>query len=184
MKNTVIILFTIFLFLFSLQAFSQKGENDTREVKEIKIILKSIANKKMNLPIFIEPDGLILPAYFNSYKNFIERLKIDHEYSYFLDFQILNKSDQKQLNYSLINDTVKLYLQKEWFLNDKIKILTELETNDKNNDYRKFIKPIFYKNFTRCYFACFNNATIDVFFFKKVNNHWINDNKMYRTVEY
>ena len=141
MKNTVIILFIIFL--FSLKAFSQKRENDTREVKEIKLILKSIATKEINLPIFIEPDGLILPAYFNSYKNFIERLKIDNEYSYFLDFQILNKSDQKQLNYALINDTVKLYLQKEWFLNDKIKILSDLETNDKTNDYRKFIKPIF-----------------------------------------
>lgn len=184
MKTTLKILFTTLLILFSLQSFSQKAVKDSKEVKEIKLILKSIATKEINLPIFIEPDGLVLPAYFNSYKNFIERLKIDHEYSYFLDFQILNKSDQKQLNHSLINDTVKLYLQKEWFLNDKIKILTELETNDKNNDYRKFIKPIFYKNFTRCYFACFNNATIDVFFFKKVNNHWINDNKMYRTVEY
>ena len=182
MKNTVIILFIIFL--FSLKAFSQKRENDTREVKEIKLILKSITTKEMNLPIYIEPDGLILPAYFTSYKKFIERLKTDDLDSSFLDFQILNKSDQKQLNYALINDTVKLYLQKEWFLNDKIKILSDLETNDKTNDYRKFIKPIFYRNYTRCYFACFNNATIDVFFFKKVNNHWINDNKMYRTVEY
>lgn len=184
MKDIYKIVILISLALYSFQPFSQKGENDTRDVKEIKLILKSIATKEINLPIFIEPDGLVLPAYFNSYKNFIERLKTDHLDSSFLDFQILNISDQKQLNYSLINDTVKLYLQKEWFLNDKIKILTELETNDKNNDYRKFIKPIFYKNFTRCYFACYNNATIDVFFFKKVNNQWINDNKMYRTVEY
>lgn len=180
MKKT----FTIFLILFSFHAFSQKVVKVTREVQEIKLILKSITTKKMNLPIFIEPDGLVLPAYFNSYKNFIERLNRDHEYSYFLDFQTLNISDQKQLNYSLINDTVKLYLQKEWFLNEKIKILSDLETNDQNNDYRKFIKPIFYRNFTRCYFACYNNATIDVFFFKKINNHWINDNKMHRTVEY
>lgn len=69
MKNIVIILCTIFLFLFSLQVFSQKGEKDTREVKEIKLILKSIATKDINAPIFIEPDGLILPAYFTSYKN-------------------------------------------------------------------------------------------------------------------
>jgi hypothetical protein len=138
----------------------------------------------MNLPIYIEPNGLILPGYFTSYKEFIERLKKDNDDNYFLNFQSLSTIDQKQLNNSLINDTVKFYIQKEWFINNNINILSESETNDQNNKFRKFIKPIFYRNFTRCYFACFYGVAIDVFFLKKVNNNWINDKKMHKTVEY
>lgn len=184
MKNSVNILFVVTLILISIHTFSQKVEKDSRGVQEIKLILKAIANKNIYLPIYIEPDGLILPAYFTSYKEFIERLKMDHLDSSFLDFKSLNILDQKQLNNSLINDTVKFYIQKEWFVNEKINILSNSETIDPNNDYRKFIKPIFYRNFTKCYFACYNRSTIDVFFFKKVDNHWVNDRSMYKRVEY
>jgi hypothetical protein len=180
----IITVLFISLILNNLQTFSQKVEKDKREIQEIKLIFKAISSKKMNLPIYIEPNGLILPGYFTSYKEFIERLKKDSDDDYFLNFQSLSTIDQKQLNNSLTNDTVKFYIQKEWFINNNINILSESETNDQNNKFRKFIKPIFYRNFTRCYFACFYGVAIDVFFLKKVNNNWINDKKMHKTVEY
>ena len=173
------------------KSFSQKSKTESKEIQEIKLLFKDATIKKMKLQVYPElNDTIILPAYFTNYrkyydeKNKFERISLP-DFVLTNGFNVkLNKSDCDKLNSSMLNDTNHLNIQRSWFTNYKIKILSDLETNDKTNDYRKFIKPIFYRNYTRCYFACFNNATIDVFFFKKVNNHWINDNKMYRTVEY
>ena len=176
MKYFITILFTIGFTMISLFSFTQNLNKDQREIKEIKIIFKDISLNKLKLPIYSPLNNdtkLTLPAYFNSYKEFLQILKYRNLDSILLEFKLLSINDRIQLNNQILKDTNRFYIQKKWFANDRILILSDSMTNNKNDDYRKFIKPAFFKDYTRCFFACYYGNVINSFFLKKIRKHWV-----------
>jgi hypothetical protein len=152
MKDIYKIVTLISLTLYSFQSFSQKQKNDPREVEEIKLIMNDIFNNKIYTPTFYYKGVTYkLPSYFTSYKDFIINLK---QRSLWNDFVVskylnLNKKDCYILNYVFLNDTSKLYIQKDWFSGVNVKILSDSVTKFQNNSYTNYIKPIFFRNNTR-----------------------------------
>jgi hypothetical protein len=168
MKNTVIILFIIFL--FSLQAFSQKGGKDTREVNEIKILFRDATNKKFKLPFILGPnDSLTLPLYFTDYIKYYDiKRKFDKINLPYFDqsnnFNLnLNKNDYEILNNSMLNDTCKLFIQKSWFEGYNIKILSDSITKSEKY-FGNLMKPIFFRNYTRCFITILQSSGMESFF--------------------
>ena len=171
------ILFFIF-FSFSFNSFSQILKNDIKEIKEIKLILKEFNENRLKLPFYLSKDGyLIISPYFTSFRDFYLELKNGGNWSQFSPTKIydLNLSDCYKLNDYVLNDTVRLYIEKDWFKVDNIKILSDSDYQNQKGVYGKFVKPVFFRNYTRCLIAVIYPDSMDSFFLKKVNNHWIFD---------
>jgi hypothetical protein len=114
--------------MISLFSFTQNQNKNQREIKEIKIMFKDISLSKLKLPIYFPLDNdakLTLPAYFNSYKDFLQILKYRNLDSILLEFKLLNINDRIQLNNQILKDTNRFYIQKKWFVNDRILILSD-----------------------------------------------------------
>ena len=79
----------------------------------------------------------------------------------------LSKNDCDFLNRAIINDTNRLYIQKSWFVNNKV-----VFHPNSNEPYK--MKPIFFENYTRCFIAIYSMG-LNSYFIKKVNNHWVYD---------
>ena len=132
------------------KSFSQNLIIETKEIQEIKLIYKDIIYKKLRLPFYLAlDDGLTLPAYFTNYrkyydeKNKFERISLpDFVLTNGLNVK-LNKSDCDKLNSSMLNDTNHLNIQRSWFTNYKIKILSDSLTKMKYN-FEEHRKPIFF----------------------------------------
>ena len=181
MKCTFKILFTFSLMIICYKSFSQNLITETREIQEIKLIYKDIISKKLNLPFYLGiGDTLTLPAYFTNYRKYYDK-KIKFKRIHLPDFVQsngfnvkLSKSDCDKLNSSMLNDTIHLKIQKKWFTNDKIKILSDSIT--KTEMYvSEHLKPIFFRNYTRCFLTILDSQSMNTFFLKKTNNHWIFD---------
>jgi hypothetical protein len=178
----------IFLFfcliVISYHSISQEQKNNTRELKEIKLIMNDIFNNKIYTGDFYFKEGTyILPSYFNSYFDYYKMLK---NYKISTDFVAskrfnLNKKDCDQLNYSILNDTAKVYIQKDWFTGVNVKIISDSVTKFKKDTYTNYIKPIFFRNNTRCFIAIYHNSYLNSFFLKKKFNNWELD-KLYITL--
>jgi len=171
------------------KSFSQKLVNESREIDEIKLIYKDIINKKLRLPFYLPlDDGLTLPAYFTNYRKYYDE-KNKFERISLPDFDLtnglyakLNKSDCDKLNSSMLNDTNHLNIQRSWFTNYKIKILSDSITKMIDLEY---MKPIFFRNYTRCFIAILPGDSMESFFIKKKNNHWVLDKTWVRwTTDY
>ncbi|MEY3079954.1 MAG: hypothetical protein RL086_1125 [Bacteroidota bacterium] len=171
------------------KSFSQKSKTESREIQEIKLIYKDIINKKLRLPFYLPlDDGLTLPAYFTNYRKYYDE-KNKFERIDLPDFDLtnglyakLNKSDCDKLNSSMLNDTIHLKIQKKWFTNDKIKILSDSIT--KTEMYvSEHLKPIFFRNYTRCFIAILPGESMESFFIKKKNNHWVLDKTWVRWIK-
>jgi len=185
MKYILKIVFAYSLIIISYNSFSQKIEKDTKEtnnIKEIKSIFNDFINKKSNLPFFVNKDGnLILPPYFTNYKGFLDSIKYIGKIDSFSMVKSksynlkLNKTDINKLNNTISNDTNRLYIQERWFTTNKIKILPHSIVNKKDKSFTKYMKPIFFRNNTRCFFAIYYSSGMESFFLKKSNNHWIFD---------
>jgi hypothetical protein len=177
MKILIKLIFTFFLVSTLNKSFSQNTYKISREKKEIKYLFEDYVNNTSIFPIISEKGGgLKLPAFFTCYQDFNKMLKnTEKSWNGFMpsSFLFLNKNDCSILNKILFNDTTKLYIQKDWFSNDKIEVFSDAVSNFQNPSYRGFIKPIFFKNFTMCYIACFNETITTGFFLKKKNDHWI-----------
>jgi hypothetical protein len=107
----------IFLILYSFQFFSQE-KNDSNELEEIKLIMNNIFNNKIKTPTFYFKEVTYeLPLYFTSYDDYYKML-INYKISAgFVKSKLfnLNKKDCDKLNISILNDTAKFYIQKDWF---------------------------------------------------------------------
>jgi hypothetical protein len=133
------------------KSFSQKFENEPREVQEIKLIYKDIINKKLRLPFYLPLDeGLTLSAYFTNYrkyydvKNKLKRIDLpEFDQSNGL-YAKLNNSDSDKLNSLILNDTIHLKIQKSWVTNYKIQILSDSLTKIKYY-FEELRKPIFFR---------------------------------------
>ena len=102
--------------LLSIQSISQEQKNNPREVEEIKLIMNDIFNNIIYTgDFYFKESTYILPSYFNSYIDYYKMLK---NYKISTDFVAskrfnLNKKDCDQLNYSILNDTAKVYIKKD-----------------------------------------------------------------------
>ena len=169
------------------KSFSQNLITESREIQEIKLIYKDIINKKLRLPFYLPlDDGLTLPAYFTNYrkyydeKNKFERISLP-VFVLTNGFNVkLNKSDCDKLNSSMLNDTNHLNIQRSWFTNYKINILSDSITKMIDLEY---MKPIFFRNYTRCFVAILYDDSMDSFFLKKENNHWVLDKTWVRWIK-
>lgn len=175
---------TICLIFISSKNFSQKNNKHFKEIEEIQLIMNDVFNNKFFTPTFYFKDATYeLPSYFNSYIDYYEMLK---NYKLSTDFEVsqrlnLNKKDCDQLNYSILNDTVKVYIKKDWFTGVNVKIISDSVTKFKKDTYTNYIKPIFFRNNTRCFIAIYNNSDLNSFFLKKKFNNWELD-KLYVTL--
>jgi len=185
-------LYFIFIFSFMINSnkvLSQCREKDSRDVQEIKIIFRDATKKKFKLPFILGTnDSLTLPSYFTNYIKYYDiKRKFDKiNLPYFNqtnNFNLnLNKVDCEILNSSMLNDTCKLYIQKSWFNGYNVKVLSDSITKSEKY-FGNLMKPIFFRNYTRCFIAILNNSGMESFFLKKNNNHWIFD-KSYIMVDY
>jgi hypothetical protein len=82
----------------------------------------------------------------------------------------------------MLNDTCKLSIQKSWFNGYNVNVLSDSITKSEKY-FGKLMKPIFFRNYTRCFISILNNSGIESFFLKKNNNHWIFD-KSYIMIDY
>lgn len=142
-----------------------------QELREIKLIMNNIFNNEIRTSTFYFKGATYeLPHYFTSYKNYSETIK---KHGMGSDFVVskrfrLNKMDCKILNYSILNDTTKVYNKKEWFTEFNVKILTDSVTKFKTESYTKYIKPIFFRNNKRCFIAIYHSNYINPFFKEKI----------------
>jgi len=171
MKNILkIILITSFTIL-SYSSFSQKNYKESREIQEIKQIIKDNNNNKDNNLLFEGNDNevIYLPFYFNSNNEFYRILKNQNHEQVFIQSKKFNlsKNDCDFLNRAIINDTNRLYIQKSWFEDKKV-----IFTTDSSLPW--YMKPIFFKNYSRCFIAQYGGGGFS-HFLKKINNHWVYD---------
>lgn len=173
----------------SNKVLSQYREKDLRDVQEIKTIFRDATNKKFKLPFILgSNDSLTLPSYFTNYINYYDiKRKFDKInlplFEQTNKFKInLTKSDCHVLNSLMLNDTCKLYIQKSWFNGYNVKVLSDSITKSEKY-FGNLMKPIFFRNYTRCFIAILNNSGMESFFLKKNNNHWVFD-KSYIMVDY
>jgi len=185
-------LYFIIIFSFMINSnkvLSQCREKHSRDVQEIKIIFRDATNKKFKLPFILGTnDSLTLPSYFTNYVKYYDiKRKFDKIHLPYFNqtnnFNLnLNKVDCEILNSSMLNDTCKLYIQKSWFNGYNVKVLSDSITKSEKY-FGNLMKPIFFRNYTRCFIAILNNSGMESFFLKKNNNHWIFD-KSYIMVDY
>ena len=173
----------------SNKVLSQYREKDLRDVQEIKIIFRDATNKKFKLPFILgSNDSLTLPSYFTNYIKYYDiKRKFDKIYLPLFEptnkFKInLTKSDCHVLNSLMLYDTCKLYIQKSWFNGYNVKVLSDSITKSEKY-FGNLMKPIFFRNYTRCFIAILNNSGMESFFLKKNNNHWVFD-KSYILIDY
>jgi hypothetical protein len=170
MKNIFkIILITSFT-IISYSSFSQKNYNELREIQEIKQIIKDDISKELPLLFFKSYDGITrLPFYFITNKRFYSIFKNGIQWKGFIQSKKFNlsKNDCDELNRAIINDTNRLYIQKKWFVNNKV-----VFHPNSHEPYK--MKPIFFENYTRCFIAIYSMG-LNSYFIKKVNNHWVYD---------
>jgi hypothetical protein len=189
MKHVFKILLTLTLILIFHISYSQDFNNEKKYVQEIKIIFRDATNKKFKLPFILGTnDSLTLPSYFTNYIKYYDiKRKFDKIHLPYFNqtnnFNInLNKVDCEILNSSMLNDTCKLYIQKSWFNGYNVNVLSDSITKSEIY-FGKLMKPIFFRNYTRCFIAILNHSGIESFFLKKNNNHWIFD-KSYIMIDY
>lgn len=172
----------IFININSVNLYCQYNE---KEIIEIKNIFNDFTNGSLVLPIYLERDTILtLPKKFSTYNEYMNLLKSVNEWSEFSPNKYLNinKSDCKNLNDVFLNNHKSLSIDMNILKSNKVKVLTDTLTFYNNDSYRKFIKPIFFRNYKRCFFACFIANVRNSFFLIKVDNHWIFD-KIYSVVE-
>lgn len=177
MYNKLKIFLFFFLLMINYHSFSQE-KNDSNELEEIKLIMNNIFNNKIKTPTFYFKEVTYeLPSYFTSYDDYYKMLK---NYKITTDFIAskrfnLNKKDCDQLNYSILNDTAKVYIKKDWFTGVNVNILSDSITKFNSKSYTRYIKPIFFRNNTRCFIAIYDSDNIESFFLKKKINNWVLD---------
>jgi len=171
MKNILIIILITSFTILSYSSFSQKNYKESREIQEIKQIIKDNNNNKDNKLLFEGNDNevIYLPFYFNSNNEFYRIFKNQNHEQVFIQSKKFNlsKNDCDFLNRAIINDTNRLYIQKSWFVNNKV-----VFHPNSHEPYK--MKPIFFENYTRCFIAIYSMG-LNSYFIKKVNNHWVYD---------
>lgn len=184
--KTLLILYLLFNFINS---FSQNNNEDKRFIQEIKNLFRDATNQKFKLPFILgTKDSLTLPSYFTNYVKYYDiKRKFDKiNLPYFNqsnNFNLnLNKEDCEILNSSMLNDTCQLYIQKSWFDGYNVKILSDSITKSEKY-FGNLMKPIFFRNYTRCFITILNSSGMESYFLKKSNNHWLFD-KSYIMVDY
>jgi len=177
-----IFLILLLLIISNKNSIAQKSSDKLREIKEFKNILKDFTNVKPGLLFFNESDGLLrLPSHFMNYNGYYDNINFDGKIdsftiskSYAFNLE-LTKSDCNELNNAILNDTNRLYFQKSWFKNKKIELLTDSEMKDKNNRKIDYMKPIFFRNYSRCFIAIYSSGFMESYFLRKRNRKWIFD---------
>jgi hypothetical protein len=181
MKYSVKILLTLILTLIFHYSYSQNKVDQKLYIKELKSIFKDSKNNNLEL-MFLNIDGTYsLPAYFTNYKEYIQKINFFGQNKFWYTFEetkvyevLLQKSDVDELNIGILNDTNRLYINKNWFSKYKINILSDSIT--KKRIYSgDFMTPIFFNNYTRCFIAILDSKSMDSFFLKKIKGKWVFD---------
>ena len=180
MKYSFKIFFTFSLMFIYYKSFSQKSETESKEIQEIKLILKYLTNENTSTSFNLTlDDTLTLPPYFTSYRKYYdEKTKfksIDLPDFVRSKYFNLNKFDCEKLNSAMLKDTSRLFFHKSWFTKNKIMILSDSIINNDKNSYTEYIKPIIFRNYTRCFIAHYDIGGMESFFLMKKNKHWVYD---------
>lgn len=188
MKYILKIFLNLILTLIFNISFSQ-NKYDTKYLKEIKLIFKNSANQKFDRVFLNFDDTYNLPEYLSCYKEYIDnqkKTKSKESWFYFdtsyADILKLNKSDIDEIKLFILNDTNRFQIQKKWFVKNKIKIIPDSLSKIKKYT-TEFMKPIFFRNYTRCFIAISGKNYLDSFFLKKINGKWVFD-KSYIMIDY
>jgi hypothetical protein len=188
MKYIFKIIFTFCLLSICHKSFSQNSKNVSREIQEIKLIFKYLTNENTSTSFNLTlDDTLTLPPYFTSYRKYYdEKTKfksIDLPDFVRSKYFNLNKFDCEKLNSAMLKDTSRLFFHKSWFTKNKIMILSDSIINNDKNSYTEYIKPIIFRNYTRCFITILHGGDLESFFLKKRNNQWTFDKFYIRTAE-
>lgn len=183
--KTLLILYLLFNFINS---FSQNN-NEKKYIKEMKLFFQNAAEDNSWQAFLNYDDTFNLPEYFSSYKEYIDnqrKIKRNDNWYYFDPSEAyncnLNISDFDELNINILNDTSRFQIQNKWFDNDKINIIPD--SVSKIEKYStKYMNPIFFRNYTRCFIAISGGNYMYSYLFKKMKGKWLFD-KPYILIEY
>lgn len=175
--------------MVSCNTFAQKTKKEQREIQEITLIYEDYVDIKLKIP-YSDKNGwfLTLPAYFKNYKGFNDKKKYDkidlfNYVNFKKSFLHLTKSDCKELNNAILNDTNRLYIQRNWFGNKNVVVLSDSITKLEEKQAIHLMKPIFFRNYTRCFMAKYYPNGMESYFLKKENNKWVFDT-LVKVVDY
>lgn len=177
-KKTMILLLSLIHFC----SFSQTKYKEQKALKEIKLIFKDEKNQLKSWPLYLdENETLNLPPYFTNYKEYIDKRNYLNNQETWLNFDPssahnygLNNSDFEEINKLIVSDTNRMFIEKTWFGKTKINILSDSVLKSRSYNTR-YMKPIFFRNYNRCFIAIIYKNSMDSFFLKKKKNHWVFD---------
>jgi hypothetical protein len=183
MKYIFKILVIFPLLIIFISSFSQNRNEEKRYIKEIRSIFNDATNQNLNWLYFLNFDNTItLPSYFTSYKDFSnnqKKIKSKEDWYTFNPSNAINynldSSDFEEINKIILKDTSRLFIQVKWFKKNKIRILSNADSNEMEYS-TEFLKPIFFRNYTKCFIAILDDSSMDSFFLKKINGKWVFDN--------
>jgi hypothetical protein len=165
------------VFSFALHINNSNAQSLDRYTKEVIMIFKGISSRQIKLPVYLEINTHMLPSKLGSYQVYKTELNARKRSSQFKPSPIFNltKQDCKDLNKKMLEDSTEITLKASWFSNNKIHVLDDSIINKQYTSGIKFIKPIFFRNDTRCFMVNFNETSLDAYFLKKVNGGWLFD---------
>jgi hypothetical protein len=166
-----------FFFLSIISANNLKAQVLDTYTKEVVKIFKSISRKELKIPIYLKSNTLMLPSSLSSYQEYNSELvarKISDKFTPSKSFN-LTKQDCMELNNKMADDLSEMNLKSNWFSDAKIHSLNDSIINKQLISGFKFVKPLFFRHYTRCFMVNFDSTSLDAYFIKKVNGHWVFD---------
>jgi hypothetical protein len=153
--------------------------------KKVMLVFTSISNHNLTLPIYLREKTLMLPSSLCSYQAYTSALVARKKNALFIPSKIFNltKGDCSVLNNKLLNDSSELNLISSWFPDASIQVVKDSITNKQLISGFTFIKPIFFRNDTRCFMVNFDATSLDAYFLKKVNGYWVFDQFYLRYID-
>ena len=165
------------VFSFALHINNSSAQSLDRYTKELITIFKNISSNQIKLPVYLDLNTGMLPTKLLSYQVYKTELNARKRSPQFKPSPIFNltKQDCKDLNKKMLEDSTEITLKASWFSNTKIQVLENSIINKQLTNGIKFVKPIFFRNDTRCFMVNFNATILDAYFLKKVNGQWLFD---------
>ena len=167
----------LFFFICIISANNLKAQVLDTYTKEVVKIFKSISRNELKIPIYLNSNTLMLPSSLSSYQEYNSELVVRKKNAKFTPSRSFNltKQDCIELNNKMADDLSEMNLKSNWFSDAKFHLLNDSIVNKQLVGGFKFVKPLFFRHYTRCFMANFAPTSMDAYFIKKVNGHWVFD---------
>jgi hypothetical protein len=171
MKFNAIVTFS-FLFLISLNSYSQNKKEEIKHIKSFFYDLKPDSTFKKHFSIYA--DSFYLPKYFRSnkwlYGSLVSYKVFDTSNND--NISVLSKEELISLKSILLNDTIKLTLKKSWFSTKRVRLFSDQEINKGGEKFLGVTKPVFFRNYSLCLFTVYYIGGMSSTLYKYENGHW------------